>query len=127
MPHTVLIVDDSALIRRSVRACIELQTDWEVCGEAENGEIAIAKVKEMSPDVVILDFQMPIMNGLDAARAIVRIAPNTSMLMLTMHACQQLENQARAIGFKAVLSKSDNIAGLLIASLKSAYSALQKH
>jgi len=124
MPHTVLIVDDSALIRRSVRACIEFQTDWEVCGEAENGEVAVAKVQEMNPDVVILDFQMPVMNGLDAARAIARIAPNTAMLMLTMHACEQLENQAKAVGFKAVLSKSANIAGPLIASLKSACSAL---
>jgi DNA-binding NarL/FixJ family response regulator len=120
MSYKVLIVDDSALVRRSIRACIEQDSDWEVCGEAENGEVAVARVKDTHPDVVILDFQMPVMNGFDAARLIVRIAPKTKLLMLTLHLCDQIVEEARVIGFMDVLSKSDNVAGHLIASLKSA-------
>ena len=118
MSYRVLIADDSALIRHSVRACIEQNTDWEVCGEAENGEVAVAKVKEKYPDLVILDFQMPVMNGFDAARLIARIAPKTKMVMLTLHVCKQVVEEARAIGFTDVLSKCENVADHLIASLK---------
>ena len=60
MSHTVLIVDDNNVIRRSVRSVIEQNTDWVVCGEAENGKIAVEKVKQLHPDVVILDWQMPV-------------------------------------------------------------------
>jgi hypothetical protein len=66
MPHSILIVDDSALIRHSLRSCIEQNGNWEVCGEAENGKIGVGRVKELRPDVVILDLQMPVMDGLEA-------------------------------------------------------------
>jgi CheY-like chemotaxis protein len=92
---------------------------WRVCGEAENGELAVEKVKEPHPDVVILDFQMPVMNGREAARQIALLAPNTTMVMLTMHDCEQLSKDAQAAGIKEVLSKSDGIADHLIASLRS--------
>jgi chemotaxis response regulator CheB len=54
------------VIRCLIRFCIEQRTDWQVCGKAENGEVAIGKVAELNPDLVILDLQMPVMNGLDA-------------------------------------------------------------
>jgi DNA-binding NarL/FixJ family response regulator len=121
MSWTVLIVDDSAPIRRLVRSFIEQNTDWQVCGEAENGQIAIEKVREIHPDVVILDFQMPVMNGLEAARQIALIAPHTAMLMLTMHCSEQLQKDAQAVGIKSVLSKSDSdVPNRLLASLRSA-------
>ena len=88
MLHSILIVDDSALIRHSLRSCIEQDGNWEICGEAENGKIAVERVKELRPDVVILDLQMPVMDGLEAARQISRLAPNTAMLMSTMYNCQ---------------------------------------
>jgi DNA-binding NarL/FixJ family response regulator len=90
-----------------------------ICGEAENGKVAVEKVKDLHPDVVILDFQMPVMNGLEAARQIAFLAPNTAMVMFTMHNCEQLSKEAQAAGIKEVLSKSDGVAGHLIASLKS--------
>ena len=82
---TILIVDDDADIRHSFRAFIEQNTDWQVCGEAENGEVAVEKVRELNPDVVILDMQMPVMSGLEAARQIRLVAPETAIFMFTMH------------------------------------------
>jgi DNA-binding NarL/FixJ family response regulator len=119
MSHRILIVDDSAIIRHSIRACIEHNTDWEVCGEAENGKVAIEKVRQLDPDVVTLDWQMPVMNGLDAAREITRIAPRATMLMITLHDSGQLMREAHDAGIKEVLSKSDGVSGRLITSLKN--------
>jgi len=119
MSHRILIVDDSAIIRHSIRACIEHNTDWEVCGEAENGKVAIEKVRQLHPDVVTLDWQMPIMNGLDAAREITRIAPRATMLMITLHESGQLTSEAHAVGIKEVLSKTDGVSQQLITSLRN--------
>ena len=123
MSRRILIVDDSPLIRHSLRACIERNTDWEVCGEAENGRVAIERVQQLHPDVVILDWQMPVMNGLEAAKEIRRIAPSTTMLMITLHDSAQLTENAYAAGIVQVLSKSDAIAEHLIASLKDVATA----
>ena len=117
--HTILIVDDSAVIRRSLRFWIEQDSDWKICGEAENGKIAVEKVEELHPDIVILDFQMPVMNGLEAARRITVLAPNTAMVMFTMHSSEQLVKDAGAAGIQNVVSKSDDLTGHLLASLKS--------
>jgi chemotaxis response regulator CheB len=119
MPHRILIVDDSAIIRHSLRACIESNTDWEVCGEAENGKVAIEKVQQLCPDVVTLDWQMPVMNGLEAAREITRIAPRATMLMITLHDSGQLTQEAHAVGIKKVLSKTEGVSEHLISSLKN--------
>lgn len=107
MPAQILIVDDSVHLRSSIRSCIERHTDWEVCGEAENGLVAIEKVRELNnPDLVILGFAMPIMNGLDAARRITHIAPKLPMVLFTLHASVQLHKEALAAGIRDVLSKS---------------------
>jgi DNA-binding NarL/FixJ family response regulator len=119
MSHRILIVDDSAIIRHSIRACIEHNTDWEVCGEAENGKVAIEKVRQLHPDVVTLDWQMPVMNGLDAAREITRIDPRATMLMITLHDSGQLTQEAHAVGIKEVLSKTSGVSEQLITSLKN--------
>jgi DNA-binding NarL/FixJ family response regulator len=81
--------------------------------------VAVQKVKELHPDVVILDFQMPVMNGIEAARQIALLAPRTAVVMLTMHNVEELSNQARAAGIKDVLSKSD-VGDHLLASLNVA-------
>jgi DNA-binding NarL/FixJ family response regulator len=115
----ILIVDDSSFIRLLVRRCIEANTEWAVCGEAENGKIAIEKVIELHPDVVILDLQMPVMDGLEAARQITHIAPNTVLLMFTMHKSKQLLEAAKAAGIREVVSKSDSVTEHLLASLRN--------
>ncbi len=119
MPLRILIADDSPAIRRLLRFFIEHNTDWQVCGEAENGQIAVEKVTELKPHAVILDLSMPVMNGLEAAREITRIAPNVQMVMFTMHTTDQLLKDAQAAGIKAVISKSDTIGNHLLASLRT--------
>ena len=90
MAPRILVVDDTQAIRRSLRLHIETETDWEICGEAENGRDAIERVKELQPDLVLLDLSMPVMNGLDAARRIKAIAPGIHILMFTLHTYPQL-------------------------------------
>jgi DNA-binding NarL/FixJ family response regulator len=118
MAHKILIVDDSAAIRQSLRSSIERQKDLQVCGEAENGESAVARVKELTPDLVILDLQMPVMNGLDAARRIAQIAPQLPRLMFTMYSSEYLVTEARAAGIKDVFSKSSGILDGLISAIQ---------
>jgi len=118
MAYTILIVDDNPGIRRLLRSFLETKPDYEVCGEAENGQIALEKVELLHPDVVILDLQMPVMDGLQAARHIAATAPETAILMLTMHASEPLRRDALAGGAKAVLSKTESVAHNLLATLK---------
>jgi DNA-binding NarL/FixJ family response regulator len=118
MAHRILIVDDSAAIRQCLRSSIERQEELQVCGEAENGESAVARVEELTPDLVILDLQMPVMNGLEAARRIAQIAPHLPMLMFTMYSSEYLVTEARAAGIKDVFSKSSGILDGLISAIQ---------
>jgi DNA-binding NarL/FixJ family response regulator len=118
MSTTVLIVDDSAEIRRSLRSWFEQRGDWRVCGEAENGAIAVERVKSLSPDVVILDLSMPVMNGLEAARKIGSIAPNTAMVLFTTHSSDHLVKDAQEVGIRDVISKLEGPA-MLLATIES--------
>jgi two-component system, NarL family, response regulator YdfI len=83
MAHKILVVDDNAHVRRGIRASIEQREGWVVCGEAENGKIAVVMVGTHSPHLVILDLSMPGMNGLEAAREISKVAPGIPMIMFT--------------------------------------------
>ena len=82
---------------------------------------AVEKVRELKPHAVILDLSMPVMNGLEAAREITRIAPKVQMVMFTMHTSEQLRKDAQAVGVKDVISKSETIGGHLLASLRTPY------
>ena len=123
MAPKILVVDDTLAIRRSLRLRIETETDWEICGEAENGRDAIERVKELHPDVVLLDLSMPVMNGLDAARRIKAIAPRTHILMFTLHTYPQLLDEARKVGIANVVSKSDAAGPNLLRALRSLLAA----
>ena len=118
MSLKILIVDDSPLIRCSLRRCFEQSSDWEVCGEAENGLVAIAMVKALKPRAIILDLSMPVMNGLEAAREIAAIAAQTVMLMFTMYTSDHFLKEAQKAGIRDVISKSEGEEPLL-KSLKS--------
>lgn len=96
-----------------VRLFIEHETDWNVCGEAENGQMAMEHVQQSKPEVVILDLQMPVMNGLEAAREILRVAPNTIIAMLTLYIHTEVIKEAEMIGIRRVFSKSDPLTHLV--------------
>lgn len=106
------------MVRHCLRRCIEANSDWRVCDEAENGEVAIEKVMQFDPEIVLLDFQMPVMNGIEAARQIRGIAPHIAMVMFTMHESEQLARAARAVGIREVIAKDGDITDHLLASLR---------
>jgi DNA-binding NarL/FixJ family response regulator len=106
-PVRILVVDDSQLMRRCLRTLLEQRDAWKVCCEASNGKEAIEKAKQASPDVIVLDFQMPEMNGLDAAKEIRRQSPEVPILMVTLHVSPQLEDQAKRVGIRGACNKGN--------------------
>lgn len=107
MSFSILIVDDSAQIRRQLRSYFQQNSNWKVCGEAVDGRDAIHKAEELNPDLIILDLSMPLMNGFEAARELKQIRPQVPLLMFTTFKTSVLEEEAAAVGFAAVLSKSE--------------------
>ena len=79
----ILIVDDGHLIRQGLKALLELEPDLQIIGEAQNGQIAIDRVKELQPDVVLMDIRMPIMDGVTATKEICLQFPHVNILVLT--------------------------------------------
>jgi NarL family two-component system response regulator YdfI len=114
MEYQILIVDDSPPIRKCIRTFIEQRTDWKVCGEAENGRMAIEKANDLNPDVVILDMCMPVMNGLDAARQIRKTLPKLPVILFTMYISEELSEKAKAVGINGILSKEAGLDNLLV-------------
>ncbi|HLX86159.1 MAG TPA: response regulator transcription factor [Terriglobales bacterium] len=103
----IFVVDDNAAVRRYLRSILEQQQGWRVCDEARNGEEAVERFNQVHPDVVILDFQMPFMNGLEAARAIARLSPKTPILMVTLYLTKQLSEEARRVGVRGACAKME--------------------
>jgi len=107
MAIRILIADDDISIRRLLRRLIESHHDWSVCGDAKDGNEAVRKAGQLSPDVIVLDLAMPEMNGLQAAREISRSSPELPMLLLTVQqVSNELNNEAAHAGFKGAVSKS---------------------
>ena len=107
METRILIVDDSPLVRQRLRDLLQQHPDWRVCGEAANGQDAITQAAELSPDVIVLDFLMPGMNGMQAAREIGKVIPDVPILMFTTYLSQQLVEEARNVGIRGAVAKSD--------------------
>ena len=118
MRARVLIADDHTLVRRGMRAILEMHPDWEVCGEASSGPEAVGKAKELLPDVIIMDISMPGPSGLDATREIREVLPQTAVLIVSMHDSRELNLAAREAGARGYLSKSETD-GRLIEALSA--------
>ena len=107
METRILIVDDSPLVRQRLRDLLQQHPHWRVCGEAANGQDAIARAAELSPDIIVLDFLMPGMNGMQAAREIGKMIPDVPILMFTTQLSRQLVEEARNVGIRGAVAKSD--------------------
>ncbi len=103
----ILVADDSPAIRRCLRGLLDHHADWLVCEEASNGKEAVERFQQAKPDLIVLDFQMPEMNGLDAARLIANVSPKTPILMVTVHLSKQLSEEARKVGIRGACAKAD--------------------
>jgi DNA-binding NarL/FixJ family response regulator len=103
----ILVADDHEIVRRGVKALLEARSGWEVCDEAVDGREAVEKTVRSRPDVVILDIGMPGLNGLEAARRIRKEAPESQILILTMHDSEQLVQEVLAAGARGYVLKSD--------------------
>jgi CheY-like chemotaxis protein len=107
----VLIAEDNQAIRDAVRGLLQ-KDGWSVTA-AENGEIAVEMAAKINPDVVLRDFQMPVMNGLEAAARIARAHPTMPIAMYTLHENPIFQAQALASGVKKVISKSEVLTSLV--------------
>jgi len=111
----ILIVDDHAVVRRGVRALLESQPHWEVAGEATTGREAVDLAKRLQPDIVVMDLSLPALNGLDAARQILKDSPAIEVLVLTMHHSEELARNALQAGARGYVLKSDADQNLIAA------------
>jgi two-component system nitrate/nitrite response regulator NarL len=110
----VLLVDDSPVVRSLVRHLIELEPDFEISGEAENGRDAVEKAENLKPDLIILDLVMPVMTGLDAAPLLRKLLPNTRIILFTVQEGREVERLAHAAGIHAVVSKNQAVSKLIL-------------
>ena len=101
----ILIVDDNPHVRNALRVCLQMNHGHEVCGEAESGQDGMELARQLKPDIVLLDYAMPNMNGLEAARLISASMPQCALILFTMFASDQLCTLAQAAGVHTVVSK----------------------
>src|SRR5437879_584250 len=112
MSLRILLADDHTLVRQAVRKALELE-GLEVVGEASDGQEALAQCRHLQPDVAVLDVSMPRLNGIEAAREIVRRCPNTRVLMLSEHSVGQFvvaSLEAGALGYVLKASRAAELA-----------------
>jgi DNA-binding NarL/FixJ family response regulator len=107
MPARILVVDDHEIVREGVTRLIgRSRPEWEICGEASDGAEAIEAVRNLKPDVVVLDITMPKMSGLEAASRISKLGLGSRVLMFTMHESERLPMEVRQTGAHGVVLKS---------------------
>jgi DNA-binding NarL/FixJ family response regulator len=102
-----MIVDDHAAIRRGVQGILHSFPEWELCGEADNGQEAIRLAETLKPEVIIMDVSMPVLNGLEATRIISDVLPDTKIVLLTLHSSTELVRSAFRAGARGYVLKSD--------------------
>jgi DNA-binding NarL/FixJ family response regulator len=107
MPCRLLLADDHEIVRRNLREIIESRTDCIIVGEAIDGMQAVQLVRELSPDLAVVDISMPLLNGLDAARQMRKASPGIKILILTMHDAGALIAQIQETGVDGYVLKSE--------------------
>src|SRR5579871_2347497 len=118
----VLIADDHQVMRRGIRAVVEMLSGWEVCGEASTGRDAVEMAQKLLPEIVVMDVTMPELNGLEATRQIKKDAPSTEVLMFTGLETEELVRQVFEAGARSYILKTDGRE-----HLEAALRALSEH
>ena len=113
-PKRILLVDDNRVVRSFLRRLFELQPDFEISGEAENGRDALEKAEKLKPDLIILDLVMPVMTGLEAAPLLKQRLPDTPIIMFTQEQGSEVERLAHVVGIDAVVSKGQVTSELVL-------------
>lgn len=103
----ILIVDDHEFVRQGLRTVLEAQEGWRVCGEAENGRMAVQLARKLQPDVVVMDLAMPEFNGLEATRELHKLSPATKVVILTVYETDTMVKEVLQAGASGYLLKSD--------------------
>ena len=116
----ILIADDSPPVRSGLRTLLGMNSDWQVCGEAVDGADAVKKANQLAPDLILMDFSMPQMDGVQAARKIAESGTHVPILLFTLNLSPQLMELARNAGLRGAISKSE------ISRLPYAIKALQR-
>jgi DNA-binding NarL/FixJ family response regulator len=111
----LLVADDHEIVRKGLRAILEAEAGWEVAAEAVDGRDAVEKARQIKPDIAILDISMPSLNGLEAARQIVKSVSQTKVLVLTMYDSDPLIQQVLEAGARGYILKSDAARDLVTA------------
>jgi DNA-binding NarL/FixJ family response regulator len=111
----IFLADDHEVVRLGLRTLLESGTGWTVAGEAANGRDAVAQVKDLKPDVVVMDLTMPQLNGLEATRQILRESPRTAVMILSVSESEEIVREVLAAGARGFMLKSDAGKDLLVA------------
>jgi DNA-binding NarL/FixJ family response regulator len=111
----LLVADDHEIVRKGVTCLLEAQPGWRVMAEASNGREAVEQAKRLKPDVAILDIGMPSLNGLEAARQMLKNDPHIKIVMLTMHDSDNLIREVLRVGARGYVSKTDAMRDLVTA------------
>lgn len=114
-PLRILVADDHDLVRRGLKVLLESHPAWVVCAEAQNGREAVEKCEELKPEVAIIDITMPELNGIEAARRILKASPYTEILVLSVHYSDHLIREMLDAGVRGYIVKSDSDRELITA------------
>ncbi len=112
MKTRILIVDDHALFRDGLKMLINHESDMEVVGEAENGDIAIKRARELQPDIILMDVKMPVMDGVESTRQIMAEKPNVKILALSMYSSEGFLTRMKSAGAVGYFLKGNDFGEL---------------
>ena len=111
----ILIADDRQLMRNALKTIFAMRPKWEICGEATDGLEVVTKVTELQPDLILMDFKMPLADGIQAAAEISATSPSIPIVMYTLYRNDELDAAAKQAGVRSVVAKQDGVLNLLAA------------
>jgi len=119
-PITVLLADDNRVVRKEIRRILELENDLEVVGEAANGRQAVAMFKKLWPALVLMDYAMPVLNGFEATRQILKAGPAAKVLILSAHTDEAYIKEAVKSGAMGYLIKQSSV-GIVCSTIREVH------